>query len=110
MPSRPCTACSGSTPQTCCRMTMPTWTIASCASAGFNSQARGPARANARLTRATSVRALQSVHCPSAISALAVPFMAVAYLLLAVGIILFNLSELPGVLEMVVKSAFGWHE
>ncbi|VFT45844.1 amino acid permease [Pseudomonas aeruginosa] len=43
-------------------------------------------------------------------SELAVPFMAVAYLLLAVGIILFNLSELPGVLEMVVKSAFGWHE
>lgn len=43
-------------------------------------------------------------------SELAVPFMAVAYLLLAVGIILFNLSELPGVLAMVVKSAFGWHE
>ncbi len=40
-------------------------------------------------------------------SELAVPFMAVAYLLLAVGIILFNLSELPGVLAMVVKSAFG---
>ncbi|MGN5879209.1 alanine:cation symporter family protein, partial [Pseudomonas aeruginosa] len=38
------------------------------------------------------------------------PYMAVAYLLLAVGNILCNLSERPGVLAMVVKSAFGRHE
>ena len=43
-------------------------------------------------------------------SELAVPFMAVGYLVVAVGIILANLGEVPGVLAMIVKSAFGFHE
>src|SRR5690606_18785234 len=43
-------------------------------------------------------------------SELAVPFMAIGYLVVAVGIILANLGEVPGVLVMIVKSAFGLHE
>ena len=43
-------------------------------------------------------------------SELAVPFMAVGYLVVAVGILLVNLGEVPGVLAMIVKSAFGFHE
>ncbi|MCY1284515.1 Amino-acid carrier protein AlsT [compost metagenome] len=43
-------------------------------------------------------------------SELAVPFMAVAYLLLAIGLILVNLDQIPGVLALIVKSAFGLHE
>ncbi|BBT18360.1 amino acid permease [Metapseudomonas otitidis] len=43
-------------------------------------------------------------------SELAVPFMAVAYLLVAVVLIITQASELPGILVMIVKSAFGWHE
>ncbi len=43
-------------------------------------------------------------------SELAVPFMAVAYLLMAVVVIAMNLGELPGVLATIVKSAFGLEE
>ncbi|ERI53184.1 sodium:alanine symporter [Pseudomonas sp. EGD-AK9] len=43
-------------------------------------------------------------------SELAVPFMAAAYLLLALVLILLNLDQLPGILVLIVKSAFGLHE
>jgi AGCS family alanine or glycine:cation symporter len=43
-------------------------------------------------------------------SELAVPFMAAGYLVVAVGIIIANLSEVPAVLAMIVQSAFGLHE
>ena len=43
-------------------------------------------------------------------SEIAVPFMAVGYLLVAVGIILANLGEVPAALALIVKSAFGLHE
>ncbi|EJX01303.1 sodium:alanine symporter family protein [gut metagenome] len=37
-----------------------------------------------------------------------VPFMAGAYLLLALSVTIFHLSSVPGVLLLIVKSAFGW--
>ena len=43
-------------------------------------------------------------------SEIAVPFMAVAYLLVAIGIIIANISEVPAVLALIFKSAFGLHE
>ena len=43
-------------------------------------------------------------------SELAVPFMAVAYLLVAVALILLNLEKVPGILSLIVQSAFGLHE
>jgi AGCS family alanine or glycine:cation symporter len=43
-------------------------------------------------------------------SEIAVPFMAGAYLLVALGIILSNLGQVPEVLMLIVKSAFGLHE
>ncbi|GGH96860.1 sodium:alanine symporter family protein [Pseudomonas fluvialis] len=43
-------------------------------------------------------------------SELAVPFMAVAYLLVAVALILLNLEKIPGILSLIVQSAFGLHE
>ena len=43
-------------------------------------------------------------------SEIAVPFMAGAYLLVALGIILTNLGQVPEVLMLIVKSAFGLHE
>jgi len=39
-----------------------------------------------------------------------VPFMAVAYLLAALYIMAINISEVPGVLALIVKSAFGLEE
>ncbi|MFG0806587.1 alanine/glycine:cation symporter family protein [Pseudomonas fluvialis] len=43
-------------------------------------------------------------------SELAVPFMAVAYLLVAVALILLNLEKIPGIFSLIVQSAFGLHE
>lgn len=43
-------------------------------------------------------------------SELAVPFMAAAYLLVAIAVIVMNLSEIPAVLALIFKSAFGLHE
>jgi len=41
---------------------------------------------------------------------IAVPFMAVGYLLVAIGIILTNLPAVPDALALIFKSAFGLHE
>lgn len=43
-------------------------------------------------------------------SELAVPFMAVAYLLVALGLIAMNLGKIPEILSLIINSAFGWHE
>ena len=43
-------------------------------------------------------------------SELAVPFIAEAYLLVAVALILLNLDKIPGILSLIVQSAFGLHE
>ncbi|WP_138436959.1 alanine/glycine:cation symporter family protein [Marinobacter shengliensis] len=39
-----------------------------------------------------------------------VPFMAGAYVLLALGVMATNITEVPGILAMIVKSAFGLEE
>ena len=39
-----------------------------------------------------------------------VPFMAGAYVLLALGVMAMNINEVPGILTMIVKSAFGLEE
>lgn len=39
-----------------------------------------------------------------------VPFMAGAYVLLALGVMAMNITEVPGILTMIVKSAFGLEE
>ncbi|WP_425481686.1 alanine/glycine:cation symporter family protein [Kocuria coralli] len=39
-----------------------------------------------------------------------VPFMALGYILLALIVIVLNVSEVPGVIALVVSSAFGTHE
>ncbi|MBM7071945.1 alanine:cation symporter family protein [Shewanella sp. 202IG2-18] len=44
------------------------------------------------------------------VSELLVPFMALAYILVAFVIVLMNISELPGILMLVIKSAFGLQE
>jgi AGCS family alanine or glycine:cation symporter len=43
-------------------------------------------------------------------SEIAVPFMAVGYLVVALGILLANLDKLPGALALIFQSAFGLHE
>lgn len=43
----------------------------------------------------------------AAVSQVVVPFMAVAYVLTALSIIIFNIQEVPAAIALVVKSAFG---
>lgn len=44
------------------------------------------------------------------VSSIIVPVMALGYVVLALGIVLFNIGELPGVLKLIVSSAFGWEQ
>lgn len=42
------------------------------------------------------------------VAELLVPFMAIAYLLLAIYVMIVNFTEVPGVIALIVKSAFGF--
>lgn len=44
------------------------------------------------------------------VSSIIVPVMALGYVALALGIVLFNISHLPGVIKLIVSSAFGWEQ
>ena len=43
-------------------------------------------------------------------SALVVPFMAIGYLILSLIILFMNLEKIPDMLELIIKSAFGWEQ
>lgn len=47
------------------------------------------------------------IHRISKFSAMVVPFMAVAYLILAVYVIITNITVIPGILKLIVTDAFG---
>ena len=44
------------------------------------------------------------------VSGVIVPIMALGYIVLALGVVLFNLGRLPEVLELIVADAFGWEQ
>lgn len=44
------------------------------------------------------------------VSSVIVPVMALGYVALASGIVLFNITELPTVIKLIVSSAFGWEQ
>lgn len=44
------------------------------------------------------------------VSSIIVPVMALGYVALALGIVLFNIGKLPGVLELIINNAFGWEQ
>jgi len=43
-------------------------------------------------------------------SAMVVPFMAIGYMILAIAILIMNIQQVPAMLALIVKSAFGWHQ
>lgn len=47
------------------------------------------------------------IHRISRFCSICVPFMAIGYLLLALVIIILNISAIPGILKLIVESAFG---
>jgi AGCS family alanine or glycine:cation symporter len=44
------------------------------------------------------------------VSSIIVPVMALGYVLLALFIVLFNITELPAVIKLIINSAFGWEQ
>lgn len=44
------------------------------------------------------------------VSSVIVPVMALGYVALALGIVLFNIEKLPAVLDLIVDNAFGWEQ
>lgn len=50
------------------------------------------------------------IHRIARVSSVVVPVMALGYIALALGIVLFNLGRLPEVLELIVANAFGWEQ
>ena len=59
------------------------------------------------LTVMTTVVIFGGIQRISRICSICVPFMAVGYLLLAITIILLNITAIPGILKLIVESAFG---
>lgn len=50
------------------------------------------------------------IHRIARVSGIIVPVMALGYIALALGIVLFNIQKLPAVLELIVGNAFGWEQ
>lgn len=44
------------------------------------------------------------------VSGIIVPVMALGYIFLALGIVIFNITELPHVIELIIANAFGWEQ
>lgn len=44
------------------------------------------------------------------VSSLIVPVMALGYVILVLGIVIFNITRLPAVLDIIVEDAFGWKQ
>lgn len=50
------------------------------------------------------------IHRIARVSSIVVPVMALGYIALALGIVLFNITRLPAVIEMIIGNAFGWEQ
>lgn len=44
------------------------------------------------------------------VSSIVVPVMALAYILLALGVVIFHIDQVPAVLKLIVGNAFGWEQ
>ncbi len=62
------------------------------------------------LTALTLLIIFGGIHRVAKFSSIAVPFMAVIYLLVAVGVVVCNITSLPRVLLTIVENAFGFNQ
>ncbi len=62
------------------------------------------------LTVATIMIIFGGIHRIARVSSWLVPIMAVGYILLALGVVIFNLAEIPSVIAHIFRSAFGWEQ
>lgn len=62
------------------------------------------------LTAGTLAIIFGGIHRIASVSSIIVPVMALGYIALALGIVLFNITKLPAVIELIVGNAFGWEQ
>ena len=72
---------------------------------GFDHQWMGLA-----ITALTLLTIFGGIQRIARVSSIVVPIMALGYIALALGIVLFNITELPTVIRAIVSSAFGWEQ
>lgn len=62
------------------------------------------------LTALTLIVIFGGIHRIAKVSSIVVPVMALGYIALALGIVLFNITRLPAVIETILANAFGWEQ
>ena len=62
------------------------------------------------LTVTTIMIIFGGIHRIAQVSSWLVPVMAVGYILLALGVVIYNIAEIPSVLAHIFRSAFGWEQ
>ena len=62
------------------------------------------------LTAVTLVIIFGGIHRIATVSSWIVPIMAVGYILLALGIVIYNITEIPSVVAHIFRNAFGWEQ
>lgn len=62
------------------------------------------------LTATTLIIIFGGIHRIAAVSSWLVPIMAVGYIILALGVVIYNITEIPAVLGHIFRSAFGWEQ
>lgn len=62
------------------------------------------------LTAITLLIIFGGIHRIARVSGVIVPVMALGYIVLALGVVLFNLGKLPDVIRLIVSNAFGWEQ
>ena len=55
-------------------------------------------------------RHIRGIQRIARVSSIVVPVMALGYIALALGIVLFNITRLPAVIETILSNAFGWEQ
>ena len=62
------------------------------------------------LTLVTLVVIFGGIQRIAKVSSVIVPVMAVGYVLLAIFVVIINITKIPAVLELIISSAFGWNQ
>lgn len=62
------------------------------------------------LTVATLFIIFGGIQRIAKVSSILVPVMAVGYIILALGVVLLHITELPAVIRLIIDSAFGWEQ
>ena len=62
------------------------------------------------ITAVTLVTIFGGIQRIARVSSVVVPVMALGYIALALGVVLFNITELPDVIRLIVSNAFGWEQ